>query len=82
MPKSDSGRGLMASQRWDSWGMGARERTRSQAGRGVDARNRGDGSAVRGRGVGGGGVGARTRDAMDGRGRMDHGCHERFAADP
>jgi hypothetical protein len=62
--------------------MGARERTRSQAGRGADARNRGDGSVVRGRGGGGGGVGARTRDAMDGRERMERGCHGRFAADP
>jgi hypothetical protein len=78
---SESGRGLRASRRWDSWGMGARERTRSQAGRGADVRNRGDGSAVRGRG-GGGGVGARTRDAMDGRGRMERGCHGRFATDP
>jgi hypothetical protein len=41
-----------ASRRWDSLGMGARERTAvamsSQAAKGADARNRGGGGAVRG----------------------------------
>ena len=41
-----------ASRRWDSLGMGARERTAvamsSQAAKGADARNRGGGDAVRG----------------------------------